>query len=295
MEKYERTIEKYIKTIERFFELKDTPESTRESTLRRVFDFLLYVKKVNGPIVEITFEDMQDYILHLKRDRGLSAGTINNHISAMRLLYTYVLEKEWNPNKVPRMKRKQSFPIIPPREDVFTLLDATSNLKHKAIFALIYGSGLRVSEVAKLKIKDIDSKNMRVRVDDAKHNTNRYTILSMFALTILREYFKAYFHGPYHSNDWLFLGQNKIDHIHVKSIKNTFIKVRNRLDLDYTISAHTLRHCFATHSLENRTDPVHIQHMLGHKRLETTNAYMHMTSKSLMGIKSPLDDRGGHS
>jgi site-specific recombinase XerD len=101
-------------------------------------------------------------------------------------------------------------------------------LKHKAILVLIYGSGLRVREVAKLKICDIDSKSMRVRVQNAKHNTNLYTILSNTALKVLRTYFKNEFSNrKYHLNDWLFLGQNQIDHIHVKTIKNTLIKLKN--------------------------------------------------------------------
>ena len=170
------------------------------------------------------------------------------------------------------------------------ILNATANLKHKAILALIYGSGLRVGEVARLKIHDICSKTMRVRVANAKHNTNRYTILSATALQLLRKYFRTYFCSTnYKPDDWLFPGQNKKEHINVKTIKNTLIKLRNRLQLDQNISAHTLRHCFATHALEDRVDPVFIQQMLGYKNLQTTLTYLHMTSKSLMGIKSPLD------
>jgi site-specific recombinase XerD len=192
-------------------------------------------------------EDIQQYILFLKKEKGLSAGTINNYISSIRFFYTYVLEKEWNEKKVPRMKRIKTFPVIPSREDVMALLDSTENLKHKAILVLIYGSGLRVSEVARLKICDICSKSMRIRVEHAKHNTNRYTILSETALEVLREYFRNYFSSrTYKPNDWLFPGQNSQEHIHVKTIKNTMIKLRNKLELDSRISAHTLRHCFST-------------------------------------------------
>lgn len=170
------------------------------------------------------------------------------------------------------------------------ILDATSNLKHKAFLALMYGSGLRVSEVAKLRISDICSRTMRVRIVDAKHGTDRYTILSDTALEILRKYFKVYFSLiSYKSDDWLFPGRDHGKHISIKTIKNTIIKIRDRLCLDNKISSHTLRHCFATHSLENGVDPVFIQQMLGHKRLQSTLTYLHMTSKSLMGVKSPLD------
>jgi len=284
----------YKQEMDLYFELKDTPESSRESYLRRLKAFTEFFQAKNNKAPEdITEKDIQDYILYLKREKALSAGTINNYISAIRFYYTHVLDKEWNKKKIPRMKRIQKLPVIPPKQDVIAILDSTTNLKHKAILALIYGSGLRVSEVARLKICDICSKTMRVRVEKAKHNTNRYTILSESALTILRDYFRTHF-TSYKREDWLFPGRAPGEHLNVKSIKNTLIKLRNKLQLDPNISAHTMRHCFATHLLEDGVEPVHIQQMLGHKNLSTTtNYYLHLTSKSLMGIKSPLDTPGG--
>lgn len=283
----------YDKKIELYFDLKGTPDSSRESYWRRIRAFLSFMQSSNKSIEDMKEEDIQQYILFLKKEKGLSAGTINNYISSIKFFYTYVLEKDWNEKKVPRMKRVKTFPVIPSREDVMALLDSTENLKHKAIFVLIYGSGLRVSEVARLKISDICSKTMRIRVDHAKHNTNRYTILSEKALEVLRKYFRHQFASKkYKPDDWLFPGQNNQNHINVKTIKNTMIKLREKLELDSGISAHTLRHCFSTHSLEDGIDPVFIQQMLGHKNLQTTLAYLHMTSKSLMGVKSPLDSKG---
>lgn len=286
-------MKKYEEKVDLYFELKGTPKSTQEAYARRMRAFLTYMQKNNSSIDQMDIEDIQQYILYLKRERGLGPGTINNYISAIKFFYTYILKKEWNSIEVPRMKRVQALPVIPAKEDILVLLDSIDNLKHKSIFSLIYGSGLRVSEVARLRIRDICSKSMRIRVEKAKHNTIRYTILSETSLKILREYFKSEFKtGGYKLDDWLFPGQKAGTHIHVKSIKNTFINIRNRLELDYRLSAHNLRHCFATHSLEAGTDPVFIQQMLGHKRLQTTLFYLHITSKSLMGIHSPLDTRG---
>ncbi|AOT70564.1 tyrosine-type recombinase/integrase [Geosporobacter ferrireducens] len=280
----------YEQQVDLYFELKGTPDSSKESYLRRMNTFIKFIQDRQISMEDITTSDIQQYILFLKKERCLCAGTINNYISAIKFFYTYVLGREWDALKIPRMKRPHEFPVIPPKEDVLAILEATTNLKHKAILMLIYGSGLRVSEVAKLKISDICSKTMRIRVDHAKHNTNRYTILSETSLKLLREYFKAHFSDKsYILDDWLFPGKNKSEHIHIKTIKNTLIKLRNRLKLDKNISAHTLRHCFATHALEDGVDPVFIQQMLGHKNLRTTTSYLHMTSKSLMGIKSPLD------
>lgn len=283
-------MEKYEQQINLYFELKGTPESSRESYFRRMKAFIIFIQDNNKSIDDATESDIQQYILYLKHEKKLSAGSINNYISGIRWFYTIILEREWNAKKIPRMKQTPAFPIVPAKIDVLTLINTTSNLKHKAILALLYGSGLRVSEVAKLKICDICSKSMRVRVEKAKHNTNRYTILSANALDILRKYFQAYFSPKgFQLGDWLFPGRNPGKHITVKSIQTTLVKLRSCLDLSQNISAHMLRHGFATHSLENGVDPIFIQQMLGHKHLQTTLSYLHMTSKSLMGVKSPFD------
>ena len=283
----------YDKDIEMYFELKGSPASSKESYVRRMKAFVHFMEVHQKDVENVSFSDIQQYILYLKNERKISAGTINNYISAIKFFYTYVLGKAWNPMKVPRMKRVHKLPLVISKKDVRFLLNNITNLKHKVILTLIYSSGLRVGEVAKLKIHDICSKTMTIRIEKAKHGTDRYTILSQTALELLREYFKAYLSSTgYKSTDWLFPGQNTEEHIHVKTIKNTMIKLRNRLQLDQRISAHTLRHCFATHALEDGVDPAYIQQMLGHKNFKTTATYLQMTSKSLMGTKSPLDTDG---
>lgn len=284
----------YDAKITLYFELKGMPAQSRDSYSRRIKAFIGFIQSQNKMVDTIDETDIQQYILYLKKEKRLSPGTINVYISGIRWFYTIILEKEWNRRKIPRMKIPHTFPVIPDKEDVLLLIHATTNLKHKAYLVLLYGSGLRVSEVAKLRISDICSKTMRIRVEQAKQNTNRYTILSAFALDILRRYFKANFSPrSFQPDSWLFPGRAPQEHISIKSIKNTLIKLRNRLQLDQRISAHTLRHCFATHSLEDGVDPVFIQQMLGHKSLQTTLTYLHMTSKSLMGVKSPLDTSCG--
>lgn len=284
----------YVQEMELYFELKGTPESSKESYLRRLKAFVGFVQAGNKAVEQITARDIQEYILYLKKEQRLSAGTINNYISAIRFFYTHVLEKQWDKNKIPRMKRVPKLPVIPSRDVISMLLKTTTNLKHKSILSLLYGSGLRVSEVAKLRIGDICSKTMRVRVENAKHGTNRYTILSDATLMVLREYFKAYLSfSSYHRTDWLFPGLNQGEHISVKCIKNTLIKIRNKLMLDPGISAHTLRRCFATYCLEDGVELALIQQMLGHKHISTTTEYLFLTSKSLMGVRSPLDVWGG--
>jgi len=122
----------------------------RNPNFRRLKAFVEYVQTKSKDIKDIDEKDIQEYILYLKREKALTAGTINNYISAIRFFYTHVLDKEWNKKKIPRMKRVKKMPIILPRATVSTILEAATNLKYKAILMLIYGSGLRVSEAAKL-------------------------------------------------------------------------------------------------------------------------------------------------
>jgi integrase/recombinase XerD len=280
----------YEQELELYFELRDLPESSRESYLRRSLDFIKYLESQSKCLEECEMPDIQQYILYLKKDRRLSPGTINNYISGVRFVYIHLLDREWNPRQVPRMKRKPYFPVIPSRQEIMAMINGTHNLKHRTLLILLYGSGLRVSEVVRLNIGDICSRTMRIRVEDCKHGTNRYTILPETGLISLRKYYRHYLTGQgYQKENWLFPGQCPCNHLNVKTVKNTIIDLRNQMLLDKRISAHTFRHCFATHALEDGIDPVFIQQMLGHKRLSTTIAYLHMTSKSLMGVKSPLD------
>ena len=284
----------YVEECNLYFTLKGTPPSSQESYLRRIKAFVEFQEAKKKPVDQTELDDIQEYILYLKQQKGLSAGTINTYISSVRFFYTHVLDREWNKRKVPRMKRTFKLPVIPPREVVESLLEATSNIKHRAILSLLFGSGLRVSEACHLKFKDICSKTMRVRVENAKHGTDRYTILSEKSLQLLRLYFKKNFKNSYHPEDWLFPGQKPDMPLNVKSVKNTIIRLREKLALDANISAHTLRHCFATYLLEDDVEVEKIRQLLGHSSLSSTKVYLQLTAKSMMGVVSPLD-RGKQS
>ena len=281
---------RYQEVINKYFELKDTPESTQESYHRRISIFIKYIEDQQKVIEEISENDIQQFILYLKNDRKLQPGTINNYTSAVKFLCTHLLDMDWNSRKIPRMRREEKLPVVPPKEVILALIDLISNPKHKAVVSLLYGSGLRVGEAVALKIGDICSKTMQVRIGKAKHNTVRYSILAENSLEILRLYFRKNFQpGTYTVDDWLFPGQKEGEHLSTKSIKNIIIKHRDKLQLDPGVSAHTLRHAFATHALEEGMDFIHIKNLLGHKDISTTAKYLHLTSKSLMGMKSPFD------
>jgi len=280
----------YEQRLNIYFDLRNTPDSSRESYSRRITAFIKFTQEQGVDIEDIDMYDIQQYILHLKNERGLEPGTINCYNSSIKLFYVNILRQEWDKTIVPRMKTETSIPSILTKQEVQKVLDSVANLKHKAILSMIYGSGLRVGEVVRLRIKHIISDNMTVRVEKAKHGTNRYTVLSKTALETLRQYYKAYLSGTKQApEDWLFKGRAHGSHISVKTVKNTFIQARKRLQLDTSFSAHTFRHCFATHLLEEGVDLAIIMQLMGHRNISSTSIYLHMTSKSLMGIRSPLD------
>lgn len=276
-------MEKYFEKMMMDMDLRGMSYATREAYLRRVG---IFIKNIGKEIETVTLEDVRNYVIYLKYDKKLSLGTINAYISAFKFFFSITLEKNWDEKKVPRMRGYTSLPTVLSKEEVLEIIDSITNLKHKAILMTIYGSGLRVSEVAKLKVSDIDSRNMQILVRQSKNKSDRYAILSQKNLDVLRKYWLEY--GK--PKDWLFSGINEGEHVHVKTIKNLVIRLRDRLNITKNISAHTFRHCFATHLLEANVQLMHIQHLMGHKTIKSTVRYLHMTSKAMMNIKSPLDE-----
>ena len=169
-------------------------------------------------------------------------------------------------------------------EEVTLILNATQNLKHKALLITIYSAGLRISEVINLKIKDIDSQRMQIRVEQGKGKKDRYTLLSAKNLQLLRKYFIEY-----KPKIWLFEGANG-EMYSKKSIQIMLKKAVDKVGIKKHITVHTLRHSFATHLLEAGTDLRYIQSLLGHANSKTTEIYTHITTKGFDQIKSPLDN-----
>jgi len=272
------SIEKMITDME----LRGMSETTKESYLRHV---QLFIKFVGIDTDRINMEDIRNYIIYLKDVKSLSYGTINAHISGIKFFYSIALERDWDEKKVPRMRGYKSFPAVLSKNEVLDIINAVDNLKYKSILMLMYGSGLRVSEAAKLKVSNIDSKNFQILVSQSKNKSDRYAILPQRTLEVLRTYWLAHNKPRF----WLFIGAKNDEHISTKSIKNFVIRLKHKLKITKNISAHTFRHCFATHLLEAGTQLPHIQHLMGHKSLKSTTRYLHMTSKAMMNIKSPID------
>jgi site-specific recombinase XerD len=262
-------------------QLSGAKPNTQRAYLREAQNLAKYFNKSPEQLGE---DELKAYLLHLMKERHLSEGTFRFYVAGLKFLYRTTLKREWAVEKirVPRAKRK--LPVVLDLTEVESLFLVTKNLKHKAILMMTYSSGLRVSETASLKLTDIDSKRMMVRVSQGKGGKDRYSILSQTTLEHLRQYWHKY-----RPTEWLFEGANKDDHITPHSIQLMFYAARKRAGITKPASVHTLRHSFATHLMEAGTSLHHVQMLLGHRSPTTTTVYLHVSRLNLAQVISPLD------
>jgi integrase/recombinase XerD len=231
-------------------------------------------------------DQIKQFQLHLLYERKLSPESVNQSMSAIQFLYRVTLEKDWADQKFPRVRVPYRLPVVLSGEEVLLLLAHVPSLRYRAALMTAYGAGLRVSEVVRLKVADIDSQRMLIRVQQGKGGKDRYAMLSPRLLTVLRTWFKAA-----RPKDWLFPSWRTGRHISAKSLQTACRDARYSSGIPKTITVHTLRHSFATHLLENGTDLRVIQVLLGHRRINTTARYTRVSATpsplDLLGIASP--------
>ncbi|MCT4685889.1 site-specific tyrosine recombinase/integron integrase [Vallitalea sp.] len=239
---------------------------------------------INKHIIEITENDVKMYLSYLM-EKECSHSYVNQAISSIKFLNEYVLHKSKLTVYIERPKKERKLPNVLSKKEVKSVLTSLKNNKHKTLLALIYSSGLRVGEVVKLKINDVDSQRMLIKIEKGKGNKDRYVMLSESILLQLRRYYKEY-----RPNKWLFEGADEDKHITERTVQRIFKNACEKGCVTKKVSVHSLRHSFATHLLENGTDIRYIQELLGHACSKTTEIYTHVTNKNIMNIKSPLDD-----
>lgn len=205
-------------------------------------------------------------------------------LASVRFLYQDVLKKDIDFDFNIQMKKPSTIPEVLSVEEVQRLLNSFTNVKHKAIFTLCYSAGLRVGESLNLKVKDIDSDRMQIRIQQAKGKKDRYSLLSPKVLELLRTYV-----SEYKPKEYLFEGQNGGKYSSA-SVQQLMRRHRKKANIKKKASPHTLRHSFATHLLDNGTGIRFIQELLGHKHISTTQIYTHVSSRSLKDVKSPIED-----
>jgi integrase/recombinase XerD len=233
---------------------------------------------------ELGDEEIRAYLHYLMEERKASQSVLVQTYSALKFFFENTLQKQWNAIRIPRCKQRRKLPGVLTREEVESILSATKNLKHRAILMTLYSAGLRIGEVTRLKVSDIESGRMMIRVNEGKGLKDRYTLLGERNLEMLRRYWKAY-----RPLEWLFPGRNASDPVSISAIQRVFKTSLAKAGIKKKASVHTLRHCFATHLLESGTDFYYIQRLLGHKSAGTTSVYLHITGKDIGKIKSPID------
>lgn len=261
---------------------RNLKESTAEAYCRTIKYFMSSIGK--SALEELTMEDVERFLME-KQSAGVRPETYNHYHSAIKFLYRRLLKMSWDEDDIPRMKNDRSLPTVLTKEEIEAILAATKNLKHRAMLATMYSGGLRVSELVHLHYGDISRTHRSIHIRNGKSRVDRYTILADRALDLLTEYWFAcgrprdiLFPSSYSGN---YLDKNTVNQFLKKSAKKAGIEKQ--------LSTHSLRHSFASHLLESGCDIKYIQALLGHADPKSTEVYLHVSDKTLLGIRSPFD------
>jgi integrase/recombinase XerD len=261
--------------------LRGFSERTQESYIQGVRGIAAYYR-ISPDL--LSDEQVKGYLLYLLTERGLTHSSVNLALNAIRFLFREVLRRPRDRIDLPGPRQPQRLPEILSRQEVGRILEAATDLRHKTLLMSAYAAGLRVSELCHLRVKDIDSDRMGIRVEQGKGAKDRYTLLSPHLLGQLRLYWRAY--RPDH---WLFVHRNGADPLPVETVQKIFYRAKDKAGIGKRGGIHGLRHAFATHLLEAGVDIHTIQKLMGHRSIHSTLRYFHLAQVNLLGTRSPLD------
>lgn len=245
-----------------------------------------YLEKLDKPVGEVTPADIQAWQYFLVNERKVSSSSFNQAVCALRFYFRNVRTCDWDPGRIPHQRSRRRLPSVLNREEVARLLAAVKNPKHHAILSTLYSTGIRLGELTMLRVVDIDSRNMVVHVRKGKGDKERNVQLSRQLLAVLRDYYRSCLVKP---AIWLFPGASPDKPMDPSGIQRMLVIAALKARIDKRVSPHTLRHCFATHLLEDHTDLRTIQSMLGHSSIQTTEIYLHVAVHHLQSVRNPLD------
>jgi len=241
------------------------------------------------PPDQATAQDLRRYQLY-QRSIGVSETSMNSTVSAMRFFFGVTLARDDANTAMTAVREPHKLPVVLSSQEVEHLLAAAPGIKYRAALSLAYGAGLRASEVVSVRVSDIDSERMMIRVEQGKGHKDRYALLSELLLDLLRAWWlAAHKRGVIVPGGWLFPGRNPANHLSTRQLRRAFHGAREATGINKRVSLHTLRHCFATHLLEQNVDIRVIQVLLGHSKLDTTTRYVQVTNTTLHSVKSPLE------
>ena len=279
-----------VKKQQEILSFRDLADGTISTYISYLTQFIIWVESDLGkPVTEVSWAEVRSYVDHLRNNRGISNRTINVHIAQLHHFWHYVLKRDWDKYEVPFLRYDQTLPNVPSVEEMNRIINSISNLKHKAEIALLYSSGIRVSELTRLHCGDIYTSKGSIFISRSKNRSERYAVLSDRALSILKEYIRSYYPQAV-KNDWLFPGQKPGSHINTQSVRNIFTRALSQAGLsDSGFSLHSCRHAFGLHLYETGTDLMSIKEALGHKSLASTEVYLTLGIGNGRCVRSPYD------
>ncbi|WP_434718262.1 site-specific integrase [Paraburkholderia sp. A1BS-2L] len=262
-------------------QIRNLADNTQKAYLLQVSSFARHFRRspeVLGP------EEIRAWIIHLTNERKLAAASVQLAVGALRFLYRITLRRDWSDEDFPLPKRPVKLPVILSFDEVTRFFESIPSLKQRTILMTAYAAGLRVSEVVHLKVTDIDSKRMMIRVRQGKGRKDRYVMLSPRLLEILRLYWQ-----DAHPREWLFPGNIPGRPITRCAVGEACALARQRSGITKPVTPHSLRHAFATHLLETGADVRRIQLLMGHRSMATTARYLKLATSTVCATTSPFD------
>ncbi len=279
------TYQKHLLDFDGYLTLKNYSKATRSAYGCALRQFFVYRKK-QGMGEEFKQDQARQYLLH-RYNQGLKWQTINGDYSAMYKFYKQILRLDWDVEHIPRPRKERSLPSVLSQEDVRRLIESGSTFKHQVFMSLLYGSGLRLGEALNLNVSDIDGARLQIRVIKGKGAKDRYVEIPACLLDLLRNYYRAY-----RPEQYLFNGRKTGQPWSQRAAQWSIKTARSAAGIQRRVSPHVIRHCFATHHLENGTNLVYLKKQLGHKHLKTTAKYIHLCKSYHRQVQHPIADMG---
>ena len=282
----------YLKQYREMISLRGLTDHTIKSYSTYLKVYLTYLSDtLHRSPEDVSWAELRDFIRWLKNNKNLSDRTVNHCISQLRFFTLYVLHKPWDPTQLPMRKFDTYLPYVPSQQETYQFISTIPDLKQRTMVVLMYSSGLRISEVCHLRYEDIRRKDMRIHICHSKSRKDRYAILSPAALDLLTEYWFKYDRPT----QWLFPKQSDPSRpIDTFYLSRHIHEHEQRLGWPKRLTCHSFRHAFGTHLYENGTDLLTIKALMGHKSLNSTVIYVHLSSRHLSGTVSPFDQLRGN-
>lgn len=262
---------------------------TQRNYIRDVGRFATFLGR---PPDSATANDLRRFQIE-QRENGVAVPTMNSIVAALRFFFNHTIDRPDLARRLVWVKQMRKLPVVLSRDEIARLLGATTCLKHQAALSVAYGAGLRVAEVSMLKVRDVDSERMLLRVERGKGGQYRNAMLPADLLVLLRQWWKlGRDQGVMHRDGWLFPGQHAMKPISTRQLHRVVVEAARAAEITKRVCPHTLRHSFATHLLEDGVDIRIIQALLGHAKLENTAFYTKVATRTVRAVTSPLDKLG---